>query len=192
MLSERLNALAASDFVIKYAPFGAKKNQVHYRLTDPFCLFFLHFVKDAPLQNRAFWQQGAAAQPISSWRGFAFENVCFSHIPQIKNALGISGVVTSESAWFMKEGDGEGIQIDLLITRNDNIVDICEIKYHSKEFAVTKGYYHTLLRRQELVLEHVPPTMASRNVLITTFGLSRNEYVGIFSHVVTMEDLFAR
>lgn len=49
------------------------------------------------------------------------------------------------SAWSKRSDDTEGAQIDLLISRNDNVVNMCEIKYYGDEFAVNKEYYHVLL-----------------------------------------------
>ena len=69
---------------------------------------------------------------IAAWRGFAFENVCFNHISAIKRTLGISGVSTRHSAWT--KNDEDGLQIDLIIERNDNIVNMCEIKLYSDDF----------------------------------------------------------
>ena len=80
----------------------------HYKLTDPFCLFYLHFVKKQEKTNEKYWQQNTASPSIVSWRGFAFEHVCFNHIDQIKHALGISGVITDHSAWSKKDGDKGG------------------------------------------------------------------------------------
>lgn len=34
-----------------------------------------------------------------TWTGYAFEQVCMAHVPEIKNALGISGVQTNKSSW---------------------------------------------------------------------------------------------
>ena len=78
-LSRNLSALIASDFVVRYVPFGFSKRQEHYKLVDPFCLFYLHFVDGGKRTNARFWQQGATSQPVVSWRGYAFENVCFTH-----------------------------------------------------------------------------------------------------------------
>lgn len=190
-LSRNLNALIASDFVVKYVPFGYGKRQEHYKLVDPFCLFYLHFVDGGKKANARFWQQSATSQPVVSWRGYAFENVCFSHIDQIKGALGISGVNTSSSAWSKRGDDEPGAQIDLLIVRDDNIVNMCEIKYYGGDFAVDKAYYKTLLRRQEMLASELSPKVAVRSTLVTTFGLVRNEYSGVFANVVTLDELFA-
>ena len=151
-------------------------------------LFAFYEQKNRTDEN--FWQNNLSSQQIVSWRGYAYENVCFNHITQIKKALGISGVITSQSAWSKKSDDMEGTQIDLLISRNDNVVNMCEIKYYSDEFVVDKNYYHTLLHRAELLSKEIPQKYSIYNTLITTFGLHYNEYSGIFTNVITLDDLF--
>ena len=186
-----LNALLASDFVEKYVPFGWGKREEHFKLVDPFCLFYLRFLSNRKETSARFWRQNSTSHSVAAWRGLAFENVCFNHIDQIKNALGVSGVNSTESAW-LKRGDGDvGAQIDMLISRADNVVDMCEMKFYGGNFTVDKEYYKTLLNRQELLLERISRKQSIRNVLVTTFGLTRNEYAGIFDSVVTLEDLFA-
>lgn len=185
-----LNALIASDFIIKYVPFGHKKRDVHYKLIDPFCIFYLHFIKFSKSKNEKFWQQNVTSASLSSWRGYAFENVCFNHISQIKNALGISGVITETSAWSKKEDDRDGVQIDLLISRNDNIVNMCEIKFYSGEFVVNKDYYAKILNRQALLSKYISKKEVIHSTLISTFGLTHNEYSSAFSSVVVLDDLF--
>ena len=96
-LSNSLSALIASDFVIKYVPFECGKREEYYKLVDPFCIFYLKFVENKSSIADGFWLQNIGAQPIITWRGYAFENVCFNHIPEIKQALGISGISSTES-----------------------------------------------------------------------------------------------
>ena len=78
-LTKDLNALISSDFVIKYVPFGLDRKEEYYKLTDPFCLFYLHFVKKQTEENKHYWQQNSAQPEVAAWRGLAFENVCFNH-----------------------------------------------------------------------------------------------------------------
>jgi len=189
-LSQSLNALIASDFVVKYIPFGKGKKE-HYKLIDPFCMFYLHFVDKKKELDDKFWQQNISTQQVVSWRGFAYEGVCFNHISQIKRALGITGVITTHSAWSKRSDDVEGMQIDLLISRNDNVVNMCEIKYYGDKFVVDKGYYQVLLHRQEILSKELSPRVSIHNTLITIFGLVYNEYSSIFSNVLTLDDLFA-
>ena len=190
-LTTVLEALIASDFVIKYVPFGFSKRQVHYKLVDSFCLFYLKFVDGHDSLTENFWLQNLASQPIVSWRGLAFENLCFTHVPLIKKALGISGVKTTQSAWSKRADDTEGTQVDLLISRMDNIVNLCEIKFYGDMFSVDSDYYKTLIRRQALLAPFLKRGMGIRNTLITTYGLSYNKYSGIFANVITLDDLFA-
>ena len=178
-LSQSLNALIASDFVVKYIPFGKGKKE-HYKLVDPFCMLYLHFVDKKNKMDENFWQHNVSSQQVVSWRRFAYENVCFNHVLQIKKLLGISGVVTTHSAWSKRSDDVEGTQIDLLIARNDNVINMCEIKYYGDKFVVSKEYYHILLHRLEILSREISPKISIHNTLITTFGLSYNEYSGIF------------
>jgi Predicted ATPase (AAA+ superfamily) len=190
-LSQNLNDLIASDFIVKYVPFGKGKREEHYKVVDPFCLFYLHFVRAMSDGNEAYWQENVTSQPVVTWRGFAFENVCFNHIGQIKKALGISGVITSASAWSTREDDRKGTQIDLLLKRNDNVLNMCEIKYYGGNYTVNKEDYLTLLGRQEILTEKAGPRMTVRSTLITAYGLAQNEYSGVFTNVITLDDLFS-
>ena len=178
-LTDALNALVASDFVIKYHPFGLSKKEWYYKLVDPFYAL-----------NGSFWTQNNTSPRITVWRGFAFENVCFNHIEQIKSALGISGISTTQSAWSSRGGDEEGTQIDLIIDRADNVVNMCELKFYSNDFNVENKYYRILLSRQELLGGMISPKKVIHQTLVTTYGLQYSEYSGIFDHVIIMDDLF--
>lgn len=189
-LTKDLNALIASDFIIKYVPFGLDRKEDYYKLVDPFCLFYLHFVKNQIEKNRHYWQQNSEKQEVVIWRGLAFENVCFNHIDQIKDALGIRDVITSESAWTKKADDEDGMQIDMLISRKDNSINMCEIKFYSDDFVVTKEYFRTIQRRIEMLRSKISPKMSIYSTLITTYGLKKNEYSSAFIKLITFEDLF--
>lgn len=189
VLSKYLNALIAGDFIVKYVPFGESKKQQYYKLTDPFCIFYLKFVKGKDAINTSFWQKNVTSQKINSWRGHAFENVIFNHISQVKQKLGILAITSTESAWFDKSEETT-TQIDLIIQRNDNIIDMCEIKYYSDDFVLEKDYYKKINTRELLVSEVAPKKYAIHNVLITTYGLKYNEYSGKFMSVITLDDLF--
>ena len=187
-LTDALNALIVSDFIVKYTPFGNGKREARYRLTDPFCIFYLRFIEGKTSVNTHFWQEEQDSPAVVSWCGFAFENVCFQHIDQIKSALGITGISTRQSA-YIKRGE-DGMQIDLLIDRKDNVINLCDIKFTGKEYLVTKDYYRTLLGRRENLAEEISKNKIIHNTLITTYGLVYNEYSGIFDNTVTFDHLF--
>ena len=189
--SNQLKALISGNFMIKYCPYGSGKREERYRLSDPFCLFFLRFVREN--ENRhVSWVNLENTGAVIAWRGLAFENVCFQHIPQIKSALGISGVTTSESAWF-QHGDENtpGAQIDLIIDRRDRVVNLCEMKFTGDPYQISTQDHFRLVRRQQALTPLIPRKSAIHHTLITTYGLERNMYFGDYLHVVTLEDLFA-
>lgn len=188
-LTKGLKALLASDFVEKYIPFGENRRTDYYRLTDPFCIFYLKYVDGKTGTDENYWQKNYNSQSVVSWRGIAFENVCFTHIRQIKKALGITGVSSSHSAWIKKDESG-GTQIDLIIDRSDNVVNMCELKYYSDDFSVDGSYYRALLRRQDALRKEVSSKTSIQSTLITTFGLTKNKYHSVFSNVITLDDLF--
>ncbi len=189
--SKQLKALQSGAFIIKYDSFGNGKRDSYYKLADPFCIFYLRFVSSDSAQRRSNWINIADSQPVVIWRGLAYENVCFNHIRQIKFALGISGVSTNESLWS-KHGtdDAEGAQIDLIIERRDNIVNMCEIKFYNDEFTANKECHFTLVRKERLLREVLPKKTSIHNTLITTFGLRHVDYFGDFMNTITLDDIF--
>lgn len=189
--SKMLKALMASDFIQPYVPFGKGKREEHYKLTDPFCLFFMKFVKGRNEIDPEFWMHNVAAPALNSWRGFAFEEVCFTHVRQLKNALGILGISSTHSAWSVKGEDGtDGAQMDLLISRKDNVVNLCEMKFYNERFTVGKNDYEKMIHHQNLLSAMLPKRAVVHHVLVTTVGLNYNEYSGVFQNVVTIDKLF--
>ena len=191
-ITSLLEALIASDFIVKYTPFGKSTRDDHYRLIDPFCLFYLKYVAGKNVIDSNFWTNNQLSQSVVSWRGIAFEDLCIRHMSQIKSALGISGVITSQSNWIVPGTDDEqGMQIDLMVIRNDNVVNMCEMKFYNEEFVVGGEYYKKIASRINKIHEEMPKKYAVHSTLITTYGLSYNEYSGAFQQVVTLEELFA-
>lgn len=186
-----LKSLIESDFIIKYVPYLENKRKVYYKLIDPFCLFYLRFVDNKNSLDLDFWKESIDNQSVVVWRGLAFENLCFNHIYKIKKALGIEGVKTSQSLWYKKGKENEkGVQIDLMIERNDNILSVCEAKFYKNLFTINKDYYFRLLDRDEQLLYTLNKKITIHNVLITTFGIKENEYTSFFDNIVCLDDLF--
>ena len=185
-LSKYLNGLIASDFVIKYVPFGFSKKEEYYKLVDPFCLFYLSFVS-GNIDNESYWTQNLITPKLNIWRGFAFENVCFNHVDQIKFKLGISGVITRTSAFYNKE---DGYQIDLMIIRNDNVINLCELKFLSTPFKVDKDYFLKINGKVNALLPKINKKQVIKNTFISTYGLKKNEYSSVFQDSILIDDLF--
>ena len=85
-----------------------------------------------------------------SWTGVAFENICYYHLDNIKNAIGIKAINTIQFSWCIESEDNKkGAQIDLLIERKDNIISLCEMKFYNKEFVVDKEYHFNIMNKVE-------------------------------------------
>lgn len=185
-----LKSLEKGGFIQVYNPFGSPKNERVYRLVDPFCLFYLNNVKNNLGKNK-YWESNIDSQSIVVWKGHAFENLCFTHIEKIKEKLGIKWMSTDECMWFnVGDEDRKGSQIDLLIQRKDNVINLCEAKFYSTEVAISKDMHLNLMNKVNSLRTQINKKKSIMNVLITTYGLKDNEYSYDYSIVVTLDDLF--
>ncbi len=189
-LTDTLSALAENDFVLRYTPYGKPGNVEHYKLIDNFCLFWLKYVESNNADG-SFMSDYITSDTMRSWRGVAFEEVCWQHIAQIKRALEIGGVKSSLSAWSVRGDDKkEGAQIDLLINRADNVVNLCEMKFVSSEYTITKEEETKLRNRIETLKKTLNAKQTVHLTLITTYGVAYGKYSGIVQKEITMDDLF--
>ena len=189
-LSEILRALEASDFIEYYKPFESNKRNMQYRLIDPFCLFYLDQVEGLG-RGENFWRDNENLPRLHTWRGRAFENACLSHVGQIKSAMGVGGVSSENAAWTMQGMEGQtGMQIDLVISRSDRVVNLCELKFVNTEFEVRNDYEMILRERLNWMIGHVSRRHNVQMTLVTTYGLKYGIHSGIFQRVVTLDSLF--
>lgn len=185
-----LKALIASDFVIKYVPWGNVSNEEYYKLSDCFCWFWMHFRENLGITEQDYWLHHMKEPEIASWRGIAFEEVCMQHIPQIKMALQIAGVASHESSLIVSgDNDTEGMQIDLLIDRADDVVNVCEMKFSKSNFIITKSYADKMIRHIDQ-LERTQPDKIYQLTFVTVNPIERNAYSDIVKSSITSDDLF--
>ena len=188
MLSTVLSNLRTCDFIRKYRAFGKKERDVLYQLCDFYTLFYLRFVKSHG-GDEHLWSHSTDDPARRAWSGYAFEQVCLQHIRQIKQALGISGVQTNTCSWVSREPE-HGAQIDLLIERRDDVVNVCEVKYAAAPYAVSKEYYLQLMNRIALFRSQTGTRKALVLTMITTYGLKPGGYASSVPLSLTFDDLF--
>ena len=191
-ISKILDELEQSGFISSYYPFGKKKVKKLYRLTDEYSIFYLQFMENKKHEGEGTWQHLSQTQEYISWSGFAFEGICLKHIPQIKRAMSIGGVYSLSSAFYTK-GDKiqDGAQIDLVLDRNDHVINLFELKFHKEEFAISKAYAEKLRTKRRVFREVTKTKKHLSWVLISTFGLSQNQHsLGLIESDLTMEALF--
>lgn len=186
-----LDELSQSGFITSYQPFGKKKKGQVYRLIDEYSLFYLRFI-EKNLKNPPIWKSLSQTQPYKIWCGYAYENICLKHITFIKKALEIGGIYSNSSSFF-KQGNEEekGTQIDLVIERNDHIVNLFEVKFYNVEYTITKEYAKKLREKIRIFQEETKTKKQIQLVMITTFGLKHNKHsLGLISADLNMNIFF--
>ena len=192
-LSMKLEELENSGFIRKYIPFGYQKRNYLYQLMDNYTLFYFRFIR-LKSYDENYWKDKVNSPEISAWSGIAFERVCLEHILQIKRALGISGVFTEVNAWRCDPDPDQGIQgsqIDLLIVRKDQIINLCEMKYSETDYYADAAFNRAQKRKISDFRKKTATKYAIHPTLITTYGLGNNAYSGEIQSVITADDLFA-
>lgn len=189
-LTTVLDELVQCGFIRQIFPISKSKEDCLYRLIDEYSLFYFKFLVNSTTQSS--WSQIALSPAYKTWAGYAFENLCFKHTFQIKKALGISGVITNEYSYVLKgNSDQQGIQIDMIIDRADNCVNILEVKFYNTEYEISETYARQLLHKATIFQEK---TRLKKNVFITmltVFGVKKNEhYLMAVTNQLLIEDLF--
>ncbi len=188
-LTKTLSELEESGFIEKYLPYKGTKDSL-FRLTDEYSLFYIKFIEKTKPSNSNVWNNMQAKQSYKIWSGFSFETVCIKHVEQIKAALKISGVNSLSGSWIDKNKTG-GAQIDLLIDRDDNVINICEIKFHKAKFKISKKYAAELTEKIQVFTD---VTKTKKNIFltfITSYGLYNNIYSKqLVQNELTIDALF--
>lgn len=192
-LSRILNNLVLSGFVSVNDFYGRRKKETLYQLSDYYTMFYFRFIKGFYGKDEHFWSNSVDNTSRKAWEGLTFERLCKDHVRQIKQKLGISGVLSEEYSWFVSSNEDEGItgaQIDLIIDRRDHVVSLCEMKYSISEFEIDKAYDLNLRNKIASFSKSTSCRKSMQLVMITTYGVKRNKYSGIIGNQVVLDDLF--
>ena len=110
---------------------------------------------------------------------------------QIRRALGISGVANGICSWRALPSDGRpGAQIDLVIDRDDRIVNLCEMKWCDGPYKVDADEAERLRNRRAAFVRETGTRKAVHLTLVAPYGLKQNRHSGLFQSVVTFDDIF--
>lgn len=191
-LTEILGTLKGSEFIDCYLPLGSRKDELRYRLIDPFCRFYLTFVEDNPGNDYHYWENSRNSGAVTAWRGITFEELCMLHVDQIKDALKVGGVLSTESAYsFHGNGKLKGSQMDLIIIRNDHVVNLCEMKFSLTPFVIDNEYEDTLQERIDKLRQLLEDDNYTIHLtFVTVKGVKANAHSGIVQKEVLLKDLF--
>lgn len=190
LFTKTLEELEECGFIRRYIPYGQTKRDILFQLTDAFTLFHFHYEADNKYQDEAFWSHSLNSPRYRAWSGYAFEMLCLNHIDAIKKALGILGIQSRVCSWTYRPVEGKGAQIDLLIDRADQTVNICEMKFSRSIYEIDKTDSADLENKMDTFLKQSKTKKSVMLTLITTYGIAPNRYSGQIQCQVTLSDLF--
>ena len=194
--TKAIKELEESGFIEECSSFDQKATKNLFRLNDEFCFFYLKYIGPNKGQGEGTWLHLFNSRSFDSWSGFAFEMLCMKHTPQIKKALGIPKVRTTTHSWISKEAQKStqksGAQIDMLLKRQDRRIDLIEMKFHNKPYAISKSYRDRMINKKDVFEEEVDHDEALALVMITTKGLKKNTYSNILTDHLKMDILFEK
>jgi AAA+ ATPase superfamily predicted ATPase len=196
--SSILEELEESGFITTCPEFQKKTKEKKLWLIDEYSHFYMTWIE--PIRGSIvlghdpdYWLKMQNDPRWKSWSGYAFESVCFKHIPQIKRALGIGSVLTVESHWSHRPEHKleKGAQIDLVIDRKDDCINLCEIKFQRGPFAIDATYAQELAKKIAVFREQTKTTKTLFLTLITPFGLESNQHsIELVHSEITLEAFF--
>ena len=189
-LTQVLEELELCGFIRSYPNYLLDENLCLYQLADPFSLFHMRYIQGKRPRNPRYWTSNLDSPSQSTWKGYAFEQVCLHHAEQIKQALGIMVISTEISSWRSRQS-APGAQIDLLIDRKDGIINLCEMKY-SKSIYTINAKEETQLRNRISAFETESRTKKAVHLtMVTTYGIAKNSHAGYVQSEVVLDDLFS-
>jgi len=194
-LSKIIKNLVDSGFVRTNHLFGRKKKETLYQLADYYSSFYFHYIWNNKGIDEHFWSNTLDLPARKTWAGKMFEQVCKDHVKQIKQKIGILGILSEESVWYIKADKNlnkPGAQVDMVIDRRDRVIDLCEMKFSIGEYSIDKDYDEKLRKRIETFRKETKTKKAVQIVFVTTYGVESNQYSSIVQKQVTMEDLFKK
>jgi AAA+ ATPase superfamily predicted ATPase len=185
-----LKNLEYCGFIRSYYALKKKERGRLYQLVDSYTLFFFNFLKGRTLVDDNYWTNSVNQPKHNSWAGYSFEILALQHLSEIKKCLGISGIQSGAYSWI-SEDQTKGCQIDLLIDRIDGIINLCEIKYSTEAYSISKEYEDNLRNKISVFRSETKTRKAIHLVMLTTFGVIQNRYSGLVQKEVLLDDLFA-
>ena len=190
-LSKTLSELEQSGFIDRSTPYKGSNDSL-YRLTDEYCMFYIKYIVKTKPSKSGVWNKLQGQQSFKIWSGFRFETICIKHVEEIKETLKIAGINSTHGSWLEKKNNS-GAQIDLLLDRSDNVINICEMKFYNSEYTINKKYADEITNKINTFKKSSKTKKSLFVTFITSFGVKENKYS--LQHVqneVTLDDLFIK
>ena len=101
----------------------------------------------------------------------------------------------SYSSWsnYTRNENQKKVQIDLVVDRSDDCINLCEIKFHNQEFVISPDYADNLLHKKQMFVEATKTKKTVFLTMITCFGTKENsQYLETIDNQLTINDLFSK
>lgn len=197
LLSQYLQNLEKAGFISSSVPIdkSSKSRYIKYFLSDAYLRFYYAFIlpnQKVICSNTAdniFLRRLQDAKFVS-WMGRSFEYFCLYHAGIMAERLGFSGIDFNCGPYFRPPRKGnQGVQIDMLFNRSDNVVTLCEAKYGMQPVGVN---VITEVERRSELLRSVCGSRTIQRVLITRTPPTRDlEASGYFYKILMPEDFLS-
>lgn len=192
-LSEILRDLEACGFIRRYRNFGHNTKNAIYQLIDSYTLFYYDFIQANASADESFWSRQTGSPLYYNWCGRAFERVCLLHVDQIRKALSIFGTISRVCSWYLpRTSDRNGAQIDLIIDRDDSVIDICEMKYTKQPYEMKHEEELKVQNRRDRFIAETGTCKSVHLILVSANGVQHNSYSDEFQSVITADALFEK
>ena len=193
-LTDQLGNLQSCDIIRLYyvKESKIKKNGGIYQLMDFYSHFYLKFAFQG-LGDAQYWSHHLNTPAINNWYGMSFERVCLAHVNQIKTILRFDRISTQFYSWRSKTGVASherGAQIDIIIDRADDMINVCEVKYSKSQYELTKSEFDKLQNRINRFRGETKTKKGVILTMITTEDLLPNKYANDIDSQITLNDLF--
>jgi len=194
-LSEYLFNLESAGFISSVSPIDKAENSrlIKYYLTDAYLrLYFGFILPNMPrLGTKGLFGRLTQTGAYQVWRDRAFEFVAIAHAAEIAELLGFSEIDHTCGPFFRapRGKGGSGIQVDLLFSRADKVLTLCEMKC---SLAPIGNAIIPEVEKKVARLQTAFPTKTIQRVLVVHGPVSETLISrGYFYRVIRAEDLFS-
>ena len=184
-LTKVLSELESCGLIGRVSDFRKNRNGDYFKIIDFYTLYYYKYLEAQKFGDPHFWTNYLTDPSHYAWCGYAFERLCMAHIEQIKQKLGISGVITNVSAFRSRYA-----QIDIVIDRRDDTINLCECKFSNKPYVLTDRDAEDLERKKETFLAETRTRKSIHMTMITANGLAHNANRNLIQSEITLDDLF--
>lgn len=184
----------ACGFIKSYIPYGKLKRDKRYRLLDQYMLFYKNFIErfnNLSIQAQSqIWLKLRQSTKFVNWAGYSFETFCHNHASLILRALGIDGVLVNVTTWHDPKSK---LQVDLVLERADRMINLVEIKYTNKPFAITKDFVKKVKEREAKFVSVTKTKLPVNTVLLSAYGVTGSSVLkNEFFRIIELKDLLRK